>query len=196
MEPVVYLSEGHRSDIMVQASINNERNFDRVADALIIQHSRLDLREIHRRAKDKGKGKDGFKRVDNPDARWFRGRGKGKHTGSGKSGAGAHHTNRVSVVCTQTMKAHDLSIVKRLHDSHIQNERPQTVKAHDQCTRTHAHPHTDQTQKSANAKHTIHTDTRETQDPHRHTNHKIHTRTDTHTLNTKSIHTQSPLHQK
>ena len=49
MDPVMHLSEGQRSDMlldlkgltreerfMVQASINNERDFDRVADALII----------------------------------------------------------------------------------------------------------------------------------------------------------------
>ena len=47
----------------------------------------------------KGKGKDGFKRVDNSNTRWFRGKGKGKgkHTGSGKSGASAHHANLTSV---------------------------------------------------------------------------------------------------
>ena len=67
MDPVVYLSEGHRSDmlldvrgltreerIMVQAFINNERNFDRVAEALIIQHSCIHLQKSQRRAKDKG----------------------------------------------------------------------------------------------------------------------------------------------
>ena len=50
MDPVVHLSEGHRSDmlldlsgltreerVMVQASISNDRDFDRVAEALIIQ---------------------------------------------------------------------------------------------------------------------------------------------------------------
>ena len=31
--------------VVVQASINNERDFDRVADALIIQHPRVHLRE-------------------------------------------------------------------------------------------------------------------------------------------------------
>ena len=54
MDPVIHLSEGHRSDmlldlsgltreerVMVQASISNERDFDRVADALIIQHPRI-----------------------------------------------------------------------------------------------------------------------------------------------------------
>ena len=50
MDPVIHLSEGHRSDmlldlsgltreerVMVQASISNVRNFDRVAEAHIIQ---------------------------------------------------------------------------------------------------------------------------------------------------------------
>ena len=106
MDPVIHLSEGHRSDmpldlsgltreerVMVQASISNERDFDRAAEALIIQHPRIHLRESLRRAK--GTGKDGFKRVDNSNTRWFR--GKGKHSGSGKSGASAHHANLTSV---------------------------------------------------------------------------------------------------
>ena len=85
MDSVSHFSEGHRSDmlldlsgltreerVMVQASTSNERDFDRVADALIIQHPRIHLRESQRRAKGKDKG--GFKRVDNPNARWFRGK--------------------------------------------------------------------------------------------------------------------------
>ena len=108
MDPVIHLGEGHRSDmlldlsgltreerIMVQASISNARDFDRVAEALIIQHPRIHLRENQRRAM--GKGKDGFKRVDNPNTRRFRERGKGKYAGSGKSGASAHHANLTSV---------------------------------------------------------------------------------------------------
>ena len=108
MDPVTHLSEGHRSDmlldlsgltgeelVMVQSSISNERDFDRVAEVLIIQHPRIHLRESQRRTE--GQGKDGFKRVDNSNARWFRGKGKGKHTGSGKSGASAHHANLTSV---------------------------------------------------------------------------------------------------
>ena len=82
MDPVEHLSEGHRSDMLpdlsgltreervtVQASISNERDFDRVAEALIIQHPRVHFRESQRRAK--GKGKDGFKRVDNSNTRCF-----------------------------------------------------------------------------------------------------------------------------
>ena len=80
---------------MVQASISNERDFDRFAEALTIQHPRIDLRESQRRAT--GKGKDGFKRVDNSDTRWFCGKGKGKHTSSGTPGASAHHANLISV---------------------------------------------------------------------------------------------------
>ena len=108
MDPEIHLSEGHRSGmlldlsgltreerVMVQASISSERDFDRVAEALIIQHPRIHLRESQRRAK--GKGNDEFKRVDNSNTRWFRGRGKGKHTGSGESGASAHHANLTSV---------------------------------------------------------------------------------------------------
>ena len=107
MDPVNHPIEGHRSDMLldlsgltreervtVQAPISNARVFDTVAEALIIQHPRFHLRENQRRAK--GKGKDGFKRVDNPITRWFREKGKGKHTGSGKSGASAHHANLTS----------------------------------------------------------------------------------------------------
>ena len=107
MDPVIHLSEGHRSDlfldlsgltreerVMVQASINNERDFDRVAKALIIQHPRIHLRESQRRVK--GEGKDGSKRGANSNTRWFRGKGTGKHTGSGKTGTSAHHANLTS----------------------------------------------------------------------------------------------------
>ena len=68
MDPIIHLSEEHRSDmlldlsglthverVMVQASINNERNVDSVADALIIQHPRIHLRESQRRAKARAK---------------------------------------------------------------------------------------------------------------------------------------------
>ena len=108
VNPVIHLSEGHRSDmlldlsgltreerIMVQTSIDNERICDRVAEALIIQRPRIHLQESRRRAKDEGK--DGFKRADDPNARWFRGKGKGKHIGSGKSRTSAHHANLTSV---------------------------------------------------------------------------------------------------
>ena len=108
MDPVIHLSEGHRSDVLldlggltreeravVQASIGNEREFDRVADALIIQHPRIHLRESQQRTK--GKGKDGFNRADNSNTRWFRGKGKGKHTGNGQFGASAYYANFTSV---------------------------------------------------------------------------------------------------
>ena len=81
--------------ITVQAPISNQRDVDRVAEALIIQHPLLHLRENQRRTK--GKGKDRFKRVDNPNTRWFREKGKGKHTRSGKSGTSAHLANLTSV---------------------------------------------------------------------------------------------------
>ena len=83
MDPVFHLSEGHRSDmpldlsgltreerVVVQASINDERDFDRNAEALIIQHPRIHLRESQRQTK--GKGKDGSKRGDTSNTRWFR----------------------------------------------------------------------------------------------------------------------------
>ena len=68
LDPVNHLIEGRRSDILldlsgltleervlVQASISNERDFDRVAEALIIQHLRIHLRESQRRTKGKEK---------------------------------------------------------------------------------------------------------------------------------------------
>ena len=64
MDPVMQSSEGHRSDmplhlsgltreerVMVQASIHNERDFHKVADALIIQHPRIHLREGRKNAR-------------------------------------------------------------------------------------------------------------------------------------------------
>ena len=80
--------------VMVQASINNnERDFDKVADALMIQHPRIHLRESRKRAK--GRGKEGIKRGDNSNTLWFQ--EKGKHFGSGKSGASACCANFTSV---------------------------------------------------------------------------------------------------
>ena len=67
MDTVIHLSEGHRSDmlldlsglareerVMVQASISDESDFDRVAEVLIIQHPRIHFRESQRRTKGKG----------------------------------------------------------------------------------------------------------------------------------------------
>ena len=88
-----------------KASISNARDFDRAVEALIIQHPRTHLWESQRPAK--GKGKDGFKRVDNLNARWFRENGKGKHTGSGESGASAHHSNLTSVEPANAHPAHN-----------------------------------------------------------------------------------------
>ena len=108
MDPEIHLSEGHRSDMlldlsgltreerdMVHASVSNERDFDRVAEALIIQHPPIHLRESQRRAKEKVKTDS--KRVDNSNNRGFREKDKGQHTGKGKPGASAHHANLTSV---------------------------------------------------------------------------------------------------
>ena len=93
-DTVIHLSEGHRSDMlldlsgltreerdMVLASMNNACDFDRVADALIIQHARIHLRESRKR--------------DNSNTRWFQ--EKGKHTGSETSGASAFYAIFTSV---------------------------------------------------------------------------------------------------
>ena len=135
MDPVIHLSEGHRSDmllhlsgltreerVMVQASIDNERDFDKVAEAFVIQHLRVHLRESQRRTK--GNGKDGSKRGDTSNIRWFRGKGKGKHTGSGKlytHSAVARTFFSAQVIARVAhrhhayawLKAHGLSVMKR-----------------------------------------------------------------------------------
>ena len=85
MDPTTHFSEGHRKDMLLdrsgltreervvaKASNNNERDFDRVAEALIPQHPRIRFRESQKRAK--GKGKDGFKRGDNSNVCWLRGK--------------------------------------------------------------------------------------------------------------------------
>ena len=82
---------------MVQASISNARDFDRVAEALIIQHPRIHLRENQRRTK--GKGKDGFKRVDKPNTRWFREKGKRKIRNECSSRA-PHTPLRITIITT------------------------------------------------------------------------------------------------
>ena len=67
--------------------MNNERDFDKVADALIIQHPRIHLRERRKRAE--GQGRDGIKSSDNLNIRRLQ--EKDKHTSNGKLGASAHH---------------------------------------------------------------------------------------------------------
>ena len=86
LDPEIVLSEGHRADMlldsagldkhertMIQASIGNARDFDRVADALVVQHPRIHLKHTPTsRLTDKGKGKR-------------KGSGKSKPKGGGKS---------------------------------------------------------------------------------------------------------------
>jgi hypothetical protein len=64
--------------IMVQASVNNARTFEKISDALILQHPRVHLKESRRTSagkgtssKGKGKGRKGFFR------RRYKGQGKG-----------------------------------------------------------------------------------------------------------------------
>ena len=78
--------------VMVPASVNNERDFDKVADALIIQHPRIHFRESRKRAKRKGK--DGMKSSDNLNIRWLQ--EKGKHTGNEKTEGSVYHANFTS----------------------------------------------------------------------------------------------------
>ena len=98
LDKEIVLSEGHRADllldlagldkhekIMIQASIGNSRDFQKVADALILQHPRIHVRE-HRRHGNKGgrgAGKGYGKKFMTKAYKGCQKRGKGK--GSGKS---------------------------------------------------------------------------------------------------------------
>ena len=66
----IELGEGHRADMlldlagldknertMIQASIGNQRDFNKISDALITQHPRIHVNEQRRRTPGKGKGK-------------------------------------------------------------------------------------------------------------------------------------------
>ena len=84
LDPEIVLSEGHRADMlldlagldknertMIQASIGNARDFEKIADALVVQHPRVHLKPST--SLSKGGGKGGGKS----------GKGKGK-SGKGK----------------------------------------------------------------------------------------------------------------
>ena len=84
LDPDIELSEGHRADMlldlagldknertMIQASINNERNFEKVSDALVCQHPRVHLN-------DKKKGND-------YNNKGQKGKGKGKYKNKSKN---------------------------------------------------------------------------------------------------------------
>ena len=88
----IMLSEGHRADMlldlsgldknertMIQASIGNSRDFDKIAEALIVQHPRAHLKTTST-PKGKGSGKP---------STFFRRGGKGKFRPKGK-GKGKH----------------------------------------------------------------------------------------------------------
>ena len=82
LDPQIELSEGHRADMllesagldknertMIQASIRNARNFNKIAEALIAQHPRVHVSE-RGRATPQGRGKGG-------GGGWKRPKGKG-----------------------------------------------------------------------------------------------------------------------
>ena len=81
MDPVIHLSERHRSDmsldlsgltqkwrIKYQAFINNESDFDKVADALVIQNPRNHFRESGKGRKEKTKIRIDFEKEVNTAA--------------------------------------------------------------------------------------------------------------------------------
>ena len=85
LDPEIVLSEGHRADMlldlagldknertMIQASIGNARDFEKIANALIVQHPRVHLNKQSGTAKPKGNHKG-------------KGKGFGKSKGRGKS---------------------------------------------------------------------------------------------------------------
>ena len=78
LDPELALSEGHRAEMlldltgldkrerpMVQASIGNVRDFDKILEALVVQHPRIHLKSTTLRPKggSKGHGKMKGKRV-------------------------------------------------------------------------------------------------------------------------------------
>ena len=90
LDPEIVLSEGHRADMlldlsgldknertMIQASIGNSRDFDKIAEALIVQHPRAHLKATST-PKSKGSGKPFFRRGGKGKFR-PKGKGKGKH---------------------------------------------------------------------------------------------------------------------
>ena len=68
-----------KTRVVVQASIHDERDLDRVADALNIQHPRIHLRESQKRVKEKRQRRSSNVET-NSNTLWFRGKGKGKNT--------------------------------------------------------------------------------------------------------------------
>jgi hypothetical protein len=89
------LSEGHRADIlldlagldknertMIQASIGNARDFDKIAEALIVQHPRVQM------SKSQGRGKGTFK---GKRKGFYKGKGKGKPIGKFRFGHNRAH---------------------------------------------------------------------------------------------------------
>jgi len=73
LDKEIVLSEGHRADMlldlagldknertMIQASIGNARDFEKIAEALVVQHPRVHMKSLsHKPAKGGGKGKKG-----------------------------------------------------------------------------------------------------------------------------------------
>ena len=97
LDPQIFLSEGHRADMlldlagldrqqrtMIQASIGNARNFDKISDALIVQQPRIHTNEYKGRMVLRG---------DKPSGKGYKGKSKGKSKGKGKRGYPRHHRN-------------------------------------------------------------------------------------------------------
>ena len=87
LDPEIMLSEGHRADMlldlagldknertMIQASIGNARDFDKIAEALIVQHPRVHLRHVSASQSSKG----GRKSSGKGKAQSSKGKGKGR----------------------------------------------------------------------------------------------------------------------
>ena len=95
LDPQIFLSEGHRADMlldlaglekqertMIQASIGNARSFDKISDALIVQHPRIHTNEFKGRMVMKG---------DRISGKGAKGKNKGKS--KGKGGISRPHRN-------------------------------------------------------------------------------------------------------
>jgi hypothetical protein len=97
LDPEIVLSEGHRSDMlldlagldkhertMIQASIGNARDFDRIADALVVQHPRVHLK--HSSAPQRTAPKGGGKSFGKGFGKRKYSKGKGKRSWRNPSG--------------------------------------------------------------------------------------------------------------
>ena len=109
LDPEIVLSEGHRADMlldlagldrnertMIQASIGNARDFDKIADALVVQHPRIHLKGISKPTRPKG-GKPSGK--GNSGSHKGKGKGKGGNSRWRNPSGFAFHATEEDFAC-------------------------------------------------------------------------------------------------